>query len=140
MTLNEFLVKYQGEKVDWDGAFGAQCVDLIRQYWADVWKIPQPESVNGAQEFVTRYGYKPVLQKYVELLPHGVSPLPGDIVVFRSSDSNKYGHIAIFVGWTNGGGTMRVFEQDGLKQDGAKLAIWKQDRVIGFLKKREIIS
>jgi len=137
MTHEEFVAKYEGKKVDFDGAYGAQCVDLARQYWKEVWGIPQPESVNGAQEFVTRYREMPILQRYVSLLPRGVSPLPGDVVVFGPSDSNKYGHIAIFVEWTNGGGTMRVFEQDGFKQDGAKLAVWKQDRVIGFLKRKE---
>jgi len=138
MTLEEFITKYNGKNVDFDGVFGAQCVDLARQYWKEVWGIPQPESVSGAQEFITRYHDKPTMRKYIELVPHGVSPLPGDIVIFGSSESNKYGHIAIFVAWTNGGGTMKVFEQDGFKQDGAKMAVWKTDRVIGYLRKREV--
>ena len=32
MTLEEFVNKYIGRKVDFDGAYGAQCVDLFRQY------------------------------------------------------------------------------------------------------------
>ena len=28
MLLDDFVKKYEGEKVDFDGAFGAQCVDL----------------------------------------------------------------------------------------------------------------
>jgi hypothetical protein len=135
MTLQEFIEKYKGKKVDFDGVYGAQCVDLVRQYWKEVWQIQQPESVGGAQEFVTRYKEKPILQKYIELAPRGVSPLPGDIVVFGSSSTNKYGHIAIFIDWVRGG--MEVFEQDGFKQDGAKTAFWTTDRVIGCLRKRE---
>ena len=32
MTLTHFVKKYNGKKVYFDGAFGAQCVDLFRQY------------------------------------------------------------------------------------------------------------
>lgn len=28
MTLEEFVKKYNGKKVDYDNAYGAQCVDL----------------------------------------------------------------------------------------------------------------
>ena len=31
ITLEEFVNKYNGKKVDADGCFGAQCVDLFRQ-------------------------------------------------------------------------------------------------------------
>ena len=36
MKLDEFINKYINTKVDFDGAFGAQCVDLFRQYCKDV--------------------------------------------------------------------------------------------------------
>ena len=40
MTLAEFVAKYQGVYVDFDHAFGAQCVDLIDRYAVDVLGIP----------------------------------------------------------------------------------------------------
>ncbi|WP_252722587.1 hypothetical protein [Treponema phagedenis] len=36
MSLDEFVKKYLGKKVDYDGHYGAQCVDLFRQYCKDV--------------------------------------------------------------------------------------------------------
>ena len=42
MNLAEFLNKYTGKKVDFDKVYGAQCVDLFRQYCQDVWQIPHP--------------------------------------------------------------------------------------------------
>ena len=32
MCLDEFVKKYENKKVDFDGVYGAQCVDLFRQY------------------------------------------------------------------------------------------------------------
>ena len=136
MTLQEFIEKYLGKKVDFDGLYGPQCTDLARQYWKEVWEIPQPEGVDGAQEFVTKYDDKPVMQKHIQLFKAGHLVVRGDVVVFGASGSNKYGHIAIFNKWLDAT-TMEVFEQDGFKQDGAKIAFWKIDRVIGYLRKIE---
>jgi len=136
MTLQEFIEKYLGKKVDFDGVYGAQCVDLARQYWKEVWEIPQPEGVDGAQEFVTKYEDKPIMQKHIQLFKAGHLVVRGDIVIFGASGANKYGHIAIFNKWLDAH-TMEVFEQDGFKQDGAKIAFWKTDRVIGYLRKIE---
>ena len=135
MTLNNFIQKYEGKKVDWDKAYGAQCVDLIRQYCAEVWEIPQPEPCTGAEEFITKHDKRVIQQQYMEILPRHVSPVPGDLVVFGSTAKNPYGHIAIFIDWSNGS-ALEVFEQDGFTQDGAKRAIWTQERIIGFLRKR----
>src|SRR3990167_5788394 len=32
MTLQEFIAKYDGKGIDWDNAYGFQCMDLYRQY------------------------------------------------------------------------------------------------------------
>lgn len=36
MTYNDFIWKWNGRYVDYDGRYGAQCVDLIRQYVKEV--------------------------------------------------------------------------------------------------------
>ena len=41
MTLSEFITKYDRKIVDYDGAYGAQCVDLFRQYSKDVLGIKE---------------------------------------------------------------------------------------------------
>jgi len=32
MTFEEFVIKYNGKYIDYDGFYGFQCVDLMRQY------------------------------------------------------------------------------------------------------------
>ena len=55
MTLLEFVNKHIGKKVDFDGYYGPQCVDLYRQYCQDVWEIPHTGSVEGAKDLVEKY-------------------------------------------------------------------------------------
>ena len=40
MTLDEFVKEYEGKKIDYDGSYGAQCVDLVRLYIQLVWGLP----------------------------------------------------------------------------------------------------
>lgn len=45
MSLDDFISKYNGRYIDFDGKFGYQCVDLMRQYCVEVlgidgWTLP----------------------------------------------------------------------------------------------------
>ena len=53
MTLEDFIITYIGKKVDFDGSYGAQCVDLFRQYNKDVWGNPHTGAVKGAKDFLS---------------------------------------------------------------------------------------
>jgi len=139
MNLGEFIARYYGKKVDFDGMYGAQCVDLARQYWQDVWGVPQPEGVDGAQEFYTNYDKKPIEKKYMERVECAAKgqPIPaGAVVLFGASASNKYGHIGICI--NTEGEKINLLEQDGFKQDGTKISQWSYDRILGWLVKREV--
>ena len=46
----------------------------------------------------------------------------------------KYGHVAIVI--SELGDDLIVFEQDGFKQDGAKIALRSRERLLGFLRKK----
>ena len=61
MTLNEFVLKYRGQKVDFDKAYGAQCVDLFRQYCHDVLYIPHTGAVQGAKDIWLNYNNMPMI-------------------------------------------------------------------------------
>jgi len=138
MTLGDFIVKHLGKRVDYDGAFGAQCVDLVRQYWKDVWNVPQPENVVGAKEFYTEYEKKPVEKKYMERIEcamKGQKIPSGAVVLFRAADANPHGHVGICV--NTDGDVINLLEQDGFKQDGVKITEWPYDRVLGWLLKRD---
>lgn len=56
MDLTQFVKNYVGTKVDFDGAYGAQCVDLYRQYCSSVLEIPQTPPVAGAKDIITKPG------------------------------------------------------------------------------------
>ena len=136
MNLEEFVNKYNGKKVDFDGAFGAQCVDLFRQYNKDVWGNPHTGAVEGAKDLFLNYDNLPIERKFLELNPVNSKIIEeGDVAVWGASSSNKYGHVAIVVGLL-GDESLIVFEQDGFKQDGAKLNIRSRDNLLGFLRKK----
>lgn len=136
MTLEEFVNKYNGKKVDFDGAFGAQCVDLFRQYNADVWGNPHTGAVEGAKDLFLNYDKLPVEKKLLDIVPANTNRIIyGDVAVWNATEVNKYGHVAIVVGLL-GDESLIVFEQDGFKQDGAKLNVRSIKNLLGFLRKK----
>lgn len=90
MTLQEFVDKYNGKKVDWDGNYGPQCFDLFQYY--------NQEVVGGS--FVGGSGAKDIWNTYPKDLyekipntPEGV-PQAGDVMIWGSG-YGQYGHVAI---------------------------------------------
>lgn len=125
MTLKRFVVTYNGQKVDFDGANGFQCVDLFRQYCNDVLNIKQVPPVDGAKDLINNPGkFKVSKGAYA----------PGDILIYGPTTNNKFGHVCILVALLDSD-TFIVFEQDGLKQDGAKLSVRGKDNLLGCLYK-----
>lgn len=90
MTLDEFVAKYNGQKVDFDGSFGAQCVDLYRQYCQDVLNIPQTPPVVGAYQI---FDTAPDAFEKIKNTPLGL-PQKGDIMIWAQSYGG-YGHVGI---------------------------------------------
>lgn len=123
MTLKRFIVTYNGQKLDFDGACGYQCVDLFRQYCHDVLNVEQCPSVIGAKDLIKNPGKLKVTHD---------SYAPGDVLVYDATKFNKYGHVCILVALLDSD-TFIVFEQDGFKQDGAKLNVRSKDNLIGGL-------
>lgn len=147
MNLNEFVDRYKGTPVDFDGAYGAQCVDLVRQYFKEVWELPkQPEGVVGAQDFYYKHDGMPAQKQYIDCRTYVKPDLPpaGSAVVFTPTGSNQYGHIGICLNADASG--MDVFEQDGIanekaikegrEQKGAYIGRWSYDRLAGWLERK----
>lgn len=117
MTLDEFVKKYEGKKVDYDGYYGAQCVDLVRLYIRLVWGLPQPKNIISAYEAYTHWlrcgdGFNEISWKSITKIARG------DIIVFPPTDTNSHGHIAIVLDVT--GDEVLCFEQNGFTQKGAE--------------------
>lgn len=131
MTLDDFVKFYEGKQVDFDKAFGSQCVDLFRQYSKEVLDIPEHTGVvEGAKDLYLNYEKMPLMQKYFEKVH---TPIKGDVAIFNKSKTNKYGHVAIVLYATNK--SLVVFEQDGFNQKkGSSINIWNYDRVLGFIR------
>lgn len=135
MDIKQFVDTYLGKKVDFDGFYGAQCVDLFRQFNKDVFGFPHTGAVEGAKDLFERYGELPIEKKYYEQLRKEFTiPIEGDIVVFGATSSNKYGHVAIVLWATRT--IMIVLEQDGFSQDGTKISSRPYSNVLGFLRRR----
>ena len=136
MKLSEFIQKNIGCKVDFDGLWGAQCVDLFRQYCKDVLGIPRTEPVEGAKDLFLKYDSMPKLKKYFVAMKTRDARY-GDVIVYGATEKNRFGHVAIAVS-TIDDNTHLVFEQDGFRQDGAKLVERNSASVIGILRYRGI--
>lgn len=137
MTLEEFVKKYDGKKVDYDGVYGPQCVDLFRQYVWDVLGIKEHtgscSSSGGAKDLFLDYHKMPIEKKYFTRSASKTCKA-GDVLIWNESLTNKYGHIAICLGVI--GNSYIVFEQDGFLKDGAKINIRGRDNLLGYLRKR----
>lgn len=99
LTLQEFITKYLGKKVDFDGAYSGQCVDLARQYFQDVLGISQPKGVTGAADFWTNYDSDPNLHNNFDKIHNTPTfvPNPGDVVLWNKKAGGGFGHVAIFI-------------------------------------------
>ena len=145
MTHKVFTDTYKGVAVDFDGHFGAQCVDLVRQYIQDVLGLPQPEGTGtkGAIEFFNGHGHRPMQNSRFDLVAYkpGMIPPRGAVVIFKPVPSNRFGHIAIVEEANEH--SLVVFEQDGTAnsralaenrpQRGAFFGEWKYGRLAGWL-------
>lgn len=99
MTFQEFIDTHLGKKLDWDGQYGYQCVDLFRFYCSQVLKIPQPKGVGGASEFWTKFSKDPVLTANfypINNTPDGV-PQFGDVILWNNKAGGGWGHVAMFI-------------------------------------------
>jgi hypothetical protein len=133
MKFEQFLTKYCGKKVDFDGAYGAQCVDLFRQYCRDVLDVPHTGAVDGAKELYEKYADLPVEKKYFTRLTKKAVPSYGYVAVWGSTPTNKYGHVALVICRLSAS-SLLVFEQNGFQQDGAKFTERSTANLLGYLK------
>ncbi len=77
----------EGKALDYDGAYGAQCVDLIMYYYKFLGV--SPSSGNGKD-----YATNTLPAGWTRT--KGGTPQKGDILVYSGSSGNTYGHVAIF--------------------------------------------
>ena len=131
MTYSEFKHKYLGKKVDFDGRYGAQCVDLFRIYAKEVYGISPTEPVVGAKDLWHNYDKSPKLKAAFTKVP--VAEITqGDVIIFDATKNNQYGHVAICDDITDA--QVVVLEQDGFAQTGTQIKKWSKKNILGGLR------
>ena len=80
-----------GTAIDYDGAYGSQCVDLIKGYSNELWNYYELRGDAGA------YVSNPLPDDWRRYRAGEAIPEPGDIVVFGAYQfgTGRYGHIGI---------------------------------------------
>lgn len=102
MTYDEFVAKYNGKSIDYDGLYGVQCTDLIKLYADKVFGVAAGRAAWGNAKYY--YTATPAaLQKITTKIANTPSFVPkkGDIMVWNGNVGGGAGHIAICTGEGN---------------------------------------
>jgi len=89
MTFQEFIKKWLGKGIDYDGAYGNQCMDVYRQYVKEVLQEKQSPAVKGAKDVWNTY--LPTVFTRIENKPEN-RPENGDVVIWGML---PFGHIGV---------------------------------------------
>lgn len=104
MSMDYWVTKYLGSGIDYDFAYGVQCVDLVKHFIDKVLGI-KPQSIGNAIEYYNKRNKSTYLTKnftWINNTPEFI-PQKGDICVFTSKSGN--GHVSI----ATGKGTVNYF-------------------------------
>lgn len=134
--IKEFYQKYKGRKIDFDGAYGAQCVDLFRQYAKECLRFPQTQRVTSAFEIFSKAEKDPITAAYYQIIPKiALLVQSEDIIIFKPTKNNPHGHIGIVLSADYAGFTL--VEQDGYTQQGVQLKHYDDSYVMGALRPKK---
>jgi len=128
MTLEQFIEKYKGKKVEYHSYSSNslyQCADLANQYIVECLGLPAIIGTN-AQDFPKKAGDK---YDYILNTPDGI-PKKGDIMIWKSADN--IGHIAIFV--LGDEFTFTSFDQNWPTGSSCSLVKHNYTNVLGWLR------
>ena len=106
MTYKEFVNKYNGKYIDFDGSYGSQCWDLAQFYFKEVLDLPR--SILDGCGLVSNMLYPPkrqVLEQYFDEVPINKMQ-QGDVVIW------DYGHIAIYDHYEQNNDSCYFFSQN----------------------------
>lgn len=136
MELVAFVNTYLRQKIDFDGAYGAQCVDLFRKYCVDVLDIQEHTgAVEGAADLWRNYQNLPKEKKYFSRTSSNTKAEPGYVAIWDRSPTNQYGHVAIVL--ADLGQILLVVEQNGFTLNGTELRYRSKNYLLGYLERRK---
>lgn len=122
---------------DFDGRYGAQCVDLYNFYMTGfVGGRSSVGQVNYAQELWGRHDTGALVQ-----VARNQKPQMGDIAIWSNSFNGQGGHVAI-VSQDNGNGTIRVLNANATSQGSAgrtTMSNLSTGTLLGYLRPRKLM-
>lgn len=138
MTTKEFIAHYlKIGGVDFDGAYGKQCVDLFRAFHRDVLgRNKQPRGVVGAKDFWANYDTDSELKDNYTKIPNTADfvPIEGDVMVWSNG---TYGHIAICNGVADTN-TFKSLDQNWTNNREINIVTHNYTNVFGVLRPKEL--
>ena len=139
MTYTDFQNKWIGKRVDYDGVYGFQCVDLIKQYLAECYGL-SPGAWGNAIDYWKSTNVN-ILTKFTKVASNDAKQ--GDIVVLNGTSGNPYGHIGIATGAIDAT-NVEILEQNGSTGnasgtggDAIRKRFVARSRVAGLLRPKE---
>jgi len=92
MTLDEFVTKYKGQKIEFDGKYEFQCVDLTKLYNKEV--IAAPTLMGNAIDYLNN-----PLPAFYEFKTNPLWYIPprGAIAIWNNKVGGGFGHVAIIL-------------------------------------------
>ena len=102
MTTEQFVAKYNGKGLNFDGQFGNQCMDLAAQFVQEVWGKSGWDIARGfAYQVWTQFDSLPA-SKYAHRVPNTPTGVPpeGSLMVW-STGIGSAGHISVVRGGSN---------------------------------------
>lgn len=112
MTVDAFVRAYQNG-VDYDGAYGKQCVDYVNAYALEVLGVKNAfVGPQYAYQIYTQFNSYPRMYENFTRVANGASNYPskGDVLVWAKERNGYAGHIALVLGAT--AHTITVSEQN----------------------------
>lgn len=141
ISVDEFVKKYQNKSIDFDKAYGAQCVDLFNFYNREVVGAPWVGTpiTGGARDLYQNIAGIP--QDHYQRVAASEPPRVGDVAVYgepwgRAVERGRtvfYGHVTIYLG--NG----RVLEQNGRISQKTTISKFTRSGLLGFLRPRKFL-
>ena len=128
MALLEWVKVNQGKSIDRDGAYGAQCVDLVEAYLADFLRVPTWPG--NAIDFAAHphHGWE-----WVANSPSNF-PVAGDVVVWGGPNAEvgttSFGHCAIALAASPN--TLLVLSQNWPPGSATQLRLMDYRAVLGW--------
>lgn len=137
-ALQSFVQKYQGTSVDYDKAYGAQCVDLFNFYNKEVVGAPfiSTPQTNGARDLWEVR--QDAADNHYHRVPSSEPLRPGDVLVYGQPLGRVrvgaadvfYGHVSIYVD------NDRMIEQNGKIPQSTTISPVYRTGLLGILRPR----